>query len=174
MDFDLQPTLRGQLVEARPLCSDDFYALFLDAIDPLIWVQHPDRERHTRPVFQRFFDGAIASKGAFAVIDRATGRVIGSSRYCALDPVRREVEIGFTFLERAFWGGEYNGELKTLMLDHAFRFVPRVVFRVGERNLRSQKALLKIGAKLIDESRPPGPHEDPTSNRLVFAIDHPA
>ena len=159
--FDLQPTLRGRLLVLRPLVPDDFDALYRAASDPLIWEQHPESDRHEREVFRRYFDGAIASRGAFAVIERASGRVIGSTRYCELDPIAREVEIGWTFLERAFWGGAYNGEMKSLMLDHAFRFVDRVVFVVGDDNLRSRKALEKIGARLLRREQRPGPDGRP-------------
>lgn len=168
--FDLQPTLSGRLLELRPLAPDDFDALFRAASDPLIWEQHPESDRHERAVFQRYFDGAIASGGAFAVIDYGTGRIIGSSRYCDLVP-GREVEIGWTFLERAFWGGAHNAEMKSLMLAHAFRFVERVVFVVGEGNLRSQKALEKIGAKLLWREQRSGP-DGVMTGYVVFGITH--
>jgi N-acetyltransferase len=147
MHFNLQPTLTGEVIELRPLRPDDFHALFQAASDPLIWEQHPERDRYKREVFQTYFDSGIESKGAFAVIDRRSGKIIGSSRYCNLKPKASEVEVGYTFLERAYWGGEYNREMKSLMLDHAFRFVERIVFVVGENNLRSRKALEKIGAR---------------------------
>jgi RimJ/RimL family protein N-acetyltransferase len=153
--FPLQPTLQGRLLELRPLQPDDFEALFAAASDPLIWEQHPESDRYKREVFQKFFDSAIASGGAFAIIERTTGGIIGSSRYWNLDPVAGEVEIGWTFLERKFWGGTYNGELKRLMIDHALRYVDRVVFIVGEANLRSQKALEKIGAKFMKQVERP-------------------
>lgn len=156
MKFDLQPTLRGNLLEVRPLKANDFDALFAAASDPLIWEQHPDNDRYKKEVFQKFFDGAIESKGAFAVIERQSGRIIGSSRYWNLSPDGSEVEIGWTFLERAFWGGSYNRELKSLMLNHAFGFVDRVVFIVGENNLRSQKAVERIGGKFLKEVDRPG------------------
>jgi RimJ/RimL family protein N-acetyltransferase len=167
VQFDLQPTLTGQLLELCPLRPDDFAPLFTAASDPLIWEQHPENDRYKREVFRKFFDGAIESKGAFAIIERKSGRIIGSSRYCNLNPAEREVEVGWTFLERSFWGGRYNRELKSLMLDHAFRFVDRVLFVVGENNIRSQKALEKIGARFLKKSdllEPDG------SARLVFAI----
>lgn len=168
-EFDLQPTLRGDLVEVRPLVPEDFDALFAAAGDPLIWEQHPESDRYRREVFQRYFDGAIGSKGAFAIIDRRSGRIIGSSRYWNLNPADSEVEIGWTFLEREFWGGAYNRELKSLMIDHALQFVNRVVFIVGEKNLRSQKALEKIGAKFARELERPG--ADGTIRRnVVYAI----
>lgn len=145
MPFDLQPTLTGELLELRPLRPEDFSTLYAVASDPLIWEQHPEPDRYTQPVFSRFFQGALDSGGAFVVIDRSDGAVIGSSRYYGYDPDASEIEIGWTFLARSHWGGRYNRELKRLMLDHAFRFVERVVFRIGPRNLRSRRAIEKIG-----------------------------
>ncbi len=132
----------GELLELRPLRPDDWDALFAVASDPLIWEQHPAPDRYTEPVFRQFFREALESGGAFAVLDRATGKIIGSSRYFGYD----SAEIGWTFLARSYWGGRYNHELKRLMLDHAFQFVDRVLFFVGPNNLRSQKALEKMGA----------------------------
>ena len=146
MTFDLQPTLRGALVELRPLRDDDWNALFAVASDPLVWEQHRARDRYKEAVFRAFFADAMASGGAFVVIERATGDVIGSSRYHGLDAELGEIEIGWTFLARRFWGGRYNGEMKQLMLAHAFRFVRRVVFLIGPNNLRSQIAVQRIGA----------------------------
>jgi len=167
--FDLQPTLRGKLLELRPLLADDFESLFAAAGDPLIWEQHPDSLRYKREVFQKYFDSAIESGGAFAVIELASGRIIGSSRYWNLDPSVSEVEIGWTFLQRAFWGGLYNGELKRLMIDHALRFVDRVVFIAGENNLRSQKALEKIGARFVKTLERPSP-DGVMQRNVVFAV----
>src|SRR6185436_11137836 len=114
--FELQPVLTGDLIELRPLRADDFPALFAVASDPLIWEQHPEPDRCTEPVFRRFFSGAIESGGAFVVIDRRDGRMIGSSRYADYNEAKSEIEIGWTFLARAHWGGVYNGEMKRLML----------------------------------------------------------
>ena len=169
MAFDLQPTLTGDLIEVRPLKREDFDALFAAASDPLIWEQHPESDRYERAIFEKFFEGAIESKGAFAVIDRKSGRIIGSSRYHNLVPAESEVEIGFTFLERAFWGGRYNGELKSLMLAHAFRLVDRVVFVVGENNRRSQTALEKIGARFLRRAERPA-RDGTMKPQIVFAI----
>ena len=167
--FDLQPMLRGYLVELHPLRPQDFDALFSAASDPKIWEQHPESDRYQREVFQKFFDGALESKGAFAIIERKSGRTIGSSRYCNLDLTNREVEVGWTFLEREFWGGTYNRELKQLMLDHAFRFVDRVLFVVGEQNIRSQKALAKIGASFLKKVQLPAGNRILKTN-IVFVI----
>jgi len=143
--LDLQPTLRGELLELRPLRPEDWDELFRVASDPLIWEQHPEHDRWTEPVFRKFFQGALDSKGAFVAIDRATGAFIGSSRYFGYDPVKSVVEIGWSFLARAYWGGRYNGEMKRLMLEHAFGAVARVIFVIGPANRRSQRAVEKIG-----------------------------
>lgn len=148
-DMELQPNLVGDLLELRPLRPADWDALFAAAADPLIWEQHPARDRYTEPVFRRFFQEALDSRGAFVIIDRLTKQIIGSSRYFGYDRDKSEVEIGWTFLTRPYWGGKHNGELKRLMLDHAFQFVDRVIFLVGPNNRRSQRALEKIGAKLV-------------------------
>jgi RimJ/RimL family protein N-acetyltransferase len=148
MPFDSQPYLRGELLELRPLRTDDFDPLYAVAADPLIWAQHPDPDRYREEVFRVFFRGALDSGGALVAVDRADGRVIGSSRFHGYDGAAGEVEIGWTFLARSHWGGRYNGEMKRLMLGHAFRFVRTVVFLVGPQNLRSRRAVEKIGGVL--------------------------
>ena len=149
MPFDLQPVLRGELLELRPLREDDFDALYVAASDPLIWEQHPSSDRYQEDVFREFFREALASGGALVAVDLADGRVVGTSRFFGYDEGRSEVEIGWTFLARTHWGGRVNGEMKRLMLRHAFRFVDNVVFLVGPQNMRSQRALEKIGAERI-------------------------
>jgi len=145
VSFDYQPVLKGDLVELRPLCSEDCGQLYAIAADPLIWEQHPVKNRHEPGGVKLFFGEALASGGALIAIDTVTQRVIGSSRFHGYDKERSEVEIGWTFLARSYWGGIYNGEMKQLMLRHAFRFVSCVVFLVAPQNLRSQQALGKIG-----------------------------
>jgi RimJ/RimL family protein N-acetyltransferase len=149
MPFDLQPVLRGELLELRPLRAEDFPDLYAVAADPLIWEQHPVRDRYREEVFKEFFREAMESGGAFVALDSKTGRVIGSSRFHGYDEGRSEIEIGWTFLARSHWGGVYNGEMKQLMLRHAFRFVESVIFLIGPQNLRSQRAVEKIGARRV-------------------------
>ncbi len=155
--LDLKPILRGDLVVLRPVRDDDEGALYAVASDPEIWAQHPHRNRHEVAVFREFFESALASGGAFVVHDAKDDRVIGSTRFAHYDPVRRQVEIGWTFLARSHWGGRYNGEMKALLLDHAFGAVDRVVFLVGEHNVRSRRAVERIGAVCVTERDPQDP-----------------
>jgi RimJ/RimL family protein N-acetyltransferase len=145
---DRQPTLEGDLVRLRPSVAGDWDALFAVASDPLIWEVHPAHDRWQEAVFRAYFDAGLASGGALTIRDRATGAVIGSSRYDNWKPDDREIEIGWTYLARSHWGGAYNREIKTLMLGHIFHFVETVVFTVGEGNLRSRRAMEKMGGVL--------------------------
>jgi RimJ/RimL family protein N-acetyltransferase len=145
MPFELQPTLTGTLLQLRPLSAADFDDLYAVASDPLIWEQHPFSDRYKVDVFRAFFREALDSGGALAAIDLRDGRIAGSSRFHGYDEANREIEIGWSFLARSYWGGTYNREMKALMLRHAFRFVDSVVFVVGVGNFRSQRAMEKIG-----------------------------
>ena len=167
MAFDLQPILKGKLLHLRPLREEDWDDLFAVAADPLIWEQHPEPDRYTEKVFRGFFRDAMASGGALIVTDAKDRTVIGSSRYNGYDADKSEIEIGWTFLARRYWGGEYNLQMKQLMLDHAFQFVRRVNFLVGPQNFRSQKAMEKIGGVRN------GSRIDPKNGRenVVFEIE---
>ncbi len=165
MSFELQPTLTSEILELRPLRTDDFEQLYAVASDPLIWEQHPNSDRCQLDVFRKFFDDALQSGGALIAIDRKDSRVIGSSRYHCYDLERSEIEIGWTFLARSHWGGVYNGEMKRLMLTHAFKFVNNVIFFVGSNNLRSQRAVEKIGGVRVGTKTDPSGRES-----LIFRI----
>lgn len=147
--IDLQPTLTSETILLRPLREEDWEALYAVASDPEIWALHPARDRWREPVFRRFFDKALASGGALVVVKRASGAVIGTSRFY-FEHVEEpgEVELGYTFLARSAWGGATNRELKRLMLAHAFSFARTALFSVGETNWRSRRALEKIGGRL--------------------------
>jgi N-acetyltransferase len=152
VEFEFQPTLVGDTVSLRPLSRDDFESLHQAAADPLIWVQHPEPTRYLRDVFERnFFNSAVASGSAFVVIDNATGQIIGSTRYYEWDAQNAEVAIGYTFIARSHWGGATNGEMKRLMLNHAFQWVKVVWLHIGKDNWRSRKAAEKIGAVFTHE-----------------------
>ncbi len=151
MSFELQPTLVGSTLRIRPLREEDREALYSVARDPLIWEQHPVKTRHTPEGFAIFFEESLASGGCLVVEEKESGRVIGSSRYYEYNEANSEIEVGWTYLERAHWGGKTNRELKALMLEHAFRFVKRVLLKIGPENRRSRRAAEKIGAVLERE-----------------------
>jgi RimJ/RimL family protein N-acetyltransferase len=169
MPFALQPTLRGALVTVRPLRPDDFDVLYAVASDPLIWEQHPQRDRYKLEVFREYFRGAMESGGAFLVLDAKTGDVIGSTRFHEYREAESEIEIGWTFLVRSCWGGTYNREMKQLLLRHALQFVDTVVFRVGMQNIRSQRAMEKIGG--VRSGTRPGVRGE---ENVLFKITHPS
>ena len=150
--MDLQPTtIEDDLIRLLPLSPDDFDRLYRVASDPLVWEQHPSRDRYKQDVFTNFFREAMESKGAFIVVDKQTGQPAGSSRFYNYDPQGSSIEIGYTFLARKYWGKLYNSTLKTQMLNHAFRYVDNVVFHIGSNNIRSQKAIEKLGAVKFGE-----------------------
>jgi len=150
MEFELQPVLRGETLELRPLRMDDRDALWEVARDPLIWEQHPDKTRYQPEGFARFFQDSLDSRSALVVIEIASGKIIGSARYYDWEPATAEVAIGYTFLARAFWGGATNRELKRLMIGHAARWADRIWFHVGKNNLRSQRATRKMVEHAVD------------------------
>ena len=163
--MNLQPTLQGELLQLRPLRPDDYGDLYAVAADPLIWEQHPESDRHETSVFKKFFGEALESGGALVAIERQSSQIVGSSRYHGYDAEKREVEIGWTFLARSYWGGTYNGEMKALMLRHAFSFVDNVIFVIGPQNWRSQRAIEKLGATRVGQRSQPGGRVD-----LIYRI----
>jgi len=150
IQIDLQPYLVGELIELRPMRPEDWGELFAVAADPLIWEVHPARDRYKEERFREYFQDGLQSGGALVAVDRKTAKIIGATRYYWYGPDQNELEIGWTFLARSHWGGVYNGEMKRLMLDYAFQFVDRVIFLIGIDNIRSQKAMKKIGGVLTE------------------------
>ena len=154
MNINWQPSgLQNNTVRLIPLEISDFERLYAVASDPLIWEQHPEKDRFQRPVFRKFFDLAIASGTAFLITDAGSGEVIGSTRFYGFNSEKSSIDIGYTFLARRCWGGAFNRAAKTLLLDYAFQFVEKVYFHVGLHNTRSFIAVSRLGAReesLID------------------------
>jgi len=170
--MDLQPRhLRNEWIKLTPLEEDDFALLYQVASDPLIWEQHPNPDRYKKEVFQNYFTGAIASKGAF-LIKNMNDEVIGSTRFYDFFPEKSEVKIGYTFFSRACWGLPFNRTTKQLMLNYAFQFVGKVIFHVGAQNIRSQKAMEKLGAIKIGEEQVAYYGEETRLN-FVYLIEAP-
>ncbi len=152
MNFDLQPdNLINEIIKLVPLQESDFDRLYKVASDPLLWEQHPNPNRYKKDVFKTYFEGAILSRGAFIVIDSKTDEVLGCSRFYDFNPKTNSIKIGYTFIGRKFWGQHFNKNLKSLMIKHVFEKLENVLFEIGANNIRSQKAISKIGAIKIDE-----------------------
>lgn len=169
MNFSIQPTLENDIVSLVPLEKHDFEELFEVASDPKVWEQHPNKERYQREVFQNFFTGAIESKGAFLVIDKNSDEVLGSTRFYDYDENDKSILIGYTFYGTKSWGKNINACVKKMMLDYIFQFVDKVIFHVGKDNIRSVKAMTKLGAENLGELEVAYFGEDSKMN-IVFQI----
>jgi len=169
--MNLQPVLEDDLVLLRPLHENDFEALYEVASDKQIWEQHPAKERSEREGFTRYFEEALATARALAIIDKDTHKIIGTSRYNPSRESERAIEIGWTFLAKKYWGGKYNSAVKTLMIRYAFLYFDTVLFYVDKDNLRSQKAVEKIGGKRVTEIK--GVPIAPRNSSVFYAIYRP-
>jgi RimJ/RimL family protein N-acetyltransferase len=168
----LQPTLANAAVILRPLGAEDWDGLYAVASDPLVWAGHPAHDRWQQSIFRAFFAAALRSGGALVAIDPASGAIIGSSRYDHDRAGPGEVEIGWTFLARSHWGGATNAAMKALMIRHALTLFDRVIFMVGETNVRSRRAMEKIGGVLTDRSLTADMAGAPVRH-VIYAIDRP-
>jgi RimJ/RimL family protein N-acetyltransferase len=151
MNFSVQPVLENEEFQLIPLQQGDFESLYEVASDPKVWEQHPNKDRYKKEVFENFFTGAIESKGAFKIMEKATGEVLGSSRYYDFDKEDNHIFIGYTFYGTKSWGKGINPQVKKLMLDYIFQYVDKVHFHIGKENFRSQTALERLGGQKIAE-----------------------
>ncbi len=168
--MDCQPTLESERLLLRPLRGDDWEALFAVASDPLVWEQHPIHDRWREDVFRGFFDEALREDGALVAVLREEDRIVGSSQFRACPIAPDETEIGWTFLERAQWGTGLNPAMKRLMLAHALESAPRVLFRIGDTNWRSRRALEKIGGALVEDMVEEGEYRGRPARHVVYEI----
>mgnify|MGYP000909018720 FL=1 len=151
MNINIQPTLENENVILHPLQDKDFADLYAVASDPKIWEQHPNKDRCKIEVFSVFFEGAMQSKGAFKIVNKASGNVMGSTRFYDHNQEENSISIGYTFYGREYWGKGFNHSVKSLMLDYIFQFVSKVHFHIGAENIRSQIAIGRLGTTKIDE-----------------------
>ncbi|MBU8882391.1 GNAT family N-acetyltransferase [Kaistella sp. DKR-2] len=151
MDFSVQTILENENFKLIPLQENDFERLYDVASDPKVWEQHPNKERYKREVFENFFKGAIESKGAFLVVSKDSGEVLGCTRFYDFDEENSSILIGYTFYGRNSWGKNVNPQIKKVMLDYIFQYVETVIFHVGKDNIRSQIAMERLGAEKMRE-----------------------
>lgn len=151
IDINVQSILENEKVILYPLQEKDFEVLYAVASDPKIWEQHPNKDRWKKEVFKTFFDGAMQSKGAFKIVEKATGNTIGSTRIYDYNEQENSIFIGYTFYAVQYWGKGINHAVKTIMLDYIFQSVSKVHFHIGANNIRSQVAIGRIGAEKVAE-----------------------
>lgn len=147
--FDYQPVLDSPILRMRPVAAEDWSGLLEVGADQDVWAGHPNSDRYLEDRFRAYFEDGLKSGGTLVALEPATGKIIGWSRYSAEFVEPGEIEIGWTFLGKAYWGGAWNGEMKRLMLAHAFKHVERVILRIAETNVRSRRAAEKIGARAL-------------------------
>ncbi len=150
----LAARLEGRIVVLEPLSEEHEEGLFAAAGDLEIWRYMPWNAAASRETFHAWLEDALERTRAgldiaFATLDAATGRPIGSTRYLGLRPEHRGLEIGWTWLARSAWGGGANVEAKLLMLEHAFERhgCMRVELKTDARNERSRAALEALPAR---------------------------
>lgn len=148
-EFPVPVQLTHKLVSLRLVKSTDFETLFAIASDPLVWEQHPNKDRYKEEIFRVFFNEALQSGSAYVIYDTVANQAIGSTRFYDIVTAQSHAAIGYTFLSRKYWGTAYNSIIKKLMLDYAFKYADTVFFHVGASNIRSQKAVLKLGAEKV-------------------------
>ena len=121
-------------------------------------------------MFDPFFDEALREGGAMLAIDKPSGIVAGSSQFrpCPLAP--DEPEIGWTFLARKYWGTGFNRAMKRLMVGHVLADFPRVLFRIGETNIRSRTAMEAIGGMLVEGLMEEGQYKGRNARHVVYEI----
>lgn len=169
MNFNIQPILENEKTILYPLKESDFEDLYAVASDPKVWEQHPNKDRWKKDVFLNFFNGAMQSQGAFKIVDKATGKTIGSTRFYDYNEQENSILIGYTFYATQYWGRGINPSVKKLMLDYIFQFVSKVHLHVGSDNLRSQIAVGRLGAKKTAEQEVTYFGEEPKLN-FVYSL----
>src|SRR5690606_2231373 len=140
-------TLSNDLVKLVPLTKEDYNWIYAVASDPGIWEQHPDRLRYTPVGFTKYFKKLLNTDQPYIILDINTDQVIGATSFYQYNQKENTIAIGYTFLAQEFWGGGYNQSIKKLMMNFAFSSLNKIFFHVREGNIRSQKAIEKIGGK---------------------------
>ncbi|STY98741.1 Isoleucine--tRNA ligase [Moraxella lacunata] len=143
-EFVLTSQIDSENFTLRTLTKADKDALQACASDPAIWELMPTK-RHLPEVFEPFFEQAVKDK-AYAIIDKRTGNIIGTTRFYDDNAKDGIIGIGFTFITPKYWGKGANGEIKQALLNHAFKYKNTVHFQIHQGNERSKKAVEKLGA----------------------------
>ena len=147
-------TLTGDFVRLEPLTSDHLDALCTVGLDSALWRWSPRKPILTRDAMAAYVDEALAEQAAgrsvpFATVHRASNQVVGCTRFGNIVPAHKRVEIGWTWVARAWQRTAVNTEAKLLMLTHAFETwaCNRVELKTDTLNTRSRNAMKRLGCQ---------------------------
>lgn len=170
-------TLTGRHLRLEPMRAAHAPALLEAGRDPEIWAWMPARPT-TRAAMDAWLEKAMRGEAQgreypFVVVRLADDRIIGSTRYLAVEEEDRTVEIGWTWYSPDAWGGVVNPEAKYLLMRHAFEdwHAIRVALKTDVKNLHSQAAIRKLGARYEgtlrnQRIRPDGSYRD----TVIFSV----
>ena len=147
--MDIKDKLENKNFILKLLNNNDFDLLYNIGKNKKILEQHPENDRWKKEKFNIFFNKGIENKfGLYGIYDKSKNTIIGSTRYYSYSKKKKSIKIGFTFLTPEYWSSDTNLQIKTLMLGYAFKYVENIYFDIGKNNIRSRKAIEKIGATL--------------------------
>ena len=151
--MDINKKLENKNFILKLLNNNDFDLLYNSGKNKKIWEQHPENDRWKREKFKIFFNNGIKNIfGFYGIYDKSKNTIVGSTRYYSYSKKNNSIKIGFTFLTPVYWGTDTNLQIKTLMLGYAFNYVENIYFDIGKNNIRSRKAIEKIGATLHSDA----------------------
>ena len=147
MNLEFTTPLEDETIKLVQVEKKHFSDLYNVAKDPKLWDQHNAKDRWQKEIFSKFFNKGLDNEnGLLAIIDKKNNEIIGSTRYY---PHKEKLSIGYTFISRKYWGTSTNFQVKKLMLDHAYQFTDEIYFHIWSNNIRSQKAVQKLGAEYL-------------------------
>ena len=146
--------LENEIVKLRQTKKEDFDKLFKLGGKKEIWEQHSNKDRYKKSVFLKYFNQGIKNKfGSLTIISKDDGKIVGWTRLYDFDETVPTIKIGYTFLGKSYWGLDINYNSKKLILNYLFGFLDLVCFDIFEKNIRSQKAVQKLGGVFNEKKK---------------------
>ena len=141
--------LENEIVKLRQTKEEDFEDLYKQGGHPTIWEQHLEKDRYKRDKFLEYFNSGINNEfGSLTIINKKNNKIVGLTRIYDFKEEDFSVKLGYTFIGKEYWGSNINYNVKKLILDYVFSFLNTVFFDVFEKNIRSQKSVVKLGGIL--------------------------
>lgn len=152
-DFHQQLLLEDERVLLRPLAAEDYVHLSLIALTDKDIIRFSPRQINTPELLQQYLQDALQGRAAevrypLIIFDKETQEYAGSTSICAVSNFDKRLEIGYTWYGKKFQRTGLNRHCKWLLLNYAFETLQfeRVEFKIDERNVVSQTAVLRLGA----------------------------